>query len=142
MKGRYIAIVGALGGILSFAPACGSSPRSVTMASSADIPAAKGTIKAYGTDNDNTAVEVKVRHLAPPSRVAPGATTYVVWALPPGDQPPQNLGALRVDSDLTGKLETVTALRNFQVIVTAEPTATVTEPSGGELLSANVERPR
>jgi hypothetical protein len=118
---------------------CASAP-SVRMLGSADIPAAQGTVTATSAENNNTAIVVDVHHLAPPERVQPGATTYVVWARATGGDLYQNLGALRVDSDLHGRLRTVTPLRSFDVIVTAEQSPTVTTPANKRVLSATIER--
>jgi hypothetical protein len=125
----------------AMAAGCATTPSTqVAMSTSEDIPAARGMVTVTPTDNLNTRVEVQVEHLAPPGRVAPGATTYVVWARVPGEDRVQNLGALQVDRNLRGTLETVTPLRNFDVIITAETNATAAEPSK-ELLSVNVQRP-
>lgn len=102
------------------------------------IPAAQGEVKTAKAKNDNTTLTVTVQHLAPPGRVANGATTYVVWAQPDGTETPQNIGALKVDDKLNGSLMSVLAYDSFKVFITAEPTAQVTEPTGGELLAANV----
>lgn len=117
---------------------CGSSTPAVRMVSTADIPAAQGRVTASKTSNGNTALVVEVRHLALPERVQAGATTYVVWARAPGGIE-QNLGALRVDSDLRGTLRTVTPLRSFDVFITAEPSPTAMRPSNRTLLSASIE---
>jgi hypothetical protein len=120
--------------------ACGGEPPTVRMAVANGMPAAEGTVLATRADNDNTAVEVRVRHLASPEKIAPEATTYVVWARPSGAGSPQNLGALKVDKDLQGTLKTVTPLRTFDVFITAEPSPTVRQPSSAHLLTASIER--
>jgi len=129
----------ALGGALASA-SCASTPPSVRMVGSLDIPAAQGTVTATSADNNNTNIVVDVHHLAPPDRVQPGATTYVVWARGPGRDSYQNLGGLRVDSDLHGRLQTVTPMRSFDVIITAEASPMVTEPASKRVLSATIER--
>lgn len=118
---------------------CASVPP-VRMVGSMDNPAAQGTVTATSTDNNNTAVVVDVHHLASPERVQPGATTYVVWARDTGRDTYQNLGALRVDGELHGRLRTVTPLRSFDVLVTAEASPTVTTPASKSVLSATIER--
>jgi hypothetical protein len=121
--------------------ACASAPSpSVQMVGSVDIPAAQGTVTATSTENNNTSIVVDVRHLAAPERVQPSATTYVVWARAAGRDNYQNLGALRVNRDLHGRLQTVTPLRSFDVIVTAEESPTVTAPANKKVLSATIER--
>ena len=121
---------------------CRSVTPAVRMVASMDVPAAQGTVKATSTDNGNTALEIEVRHLALPERVQPGATTYVVWARAPGQDAFYNLGALRVDEDLRGTLKTVTPLRTFDVMITAEASPTAMTPSSRRLLSADIQRKR
>lgn len=115
------------------------------MSTSDRIPAAEGDLKTEVTDNNNTKVDLTVKHLAPPEKIASGATTYVVWTQPSvaGREPSsneqiQNLGALEIDQQLDGKLSAVTPLHNFQLFVTAEPSAVVTTPSGEHLLWTQV----
>jgi len=119
---------------------CASAPPSVRMVGSVENAAAQGTVTATSGENNNTAIVVDVRHLAPPERVQPGATTYVVWARAMGRDEYQNLGGMRVDSDLHGRLRTVTPLRSFDVIVTAEASSTATTPATKRVLSATIER--
>jgi hypothetical protein len=103
--------------------------------------AAKGEVKVKGEDNGNTRLSVNVEHLASPETVASNATTYVVWAKPSqGEGRAQNLGALVIDADRKGSLDTVTPLKNFEVIVTPEPSASATSPSHTPVFTGIVER--
>ena len=116
-----------------------SDRSTVAMTRSPQNPAADGSVATDHDDNGNTRVTVEVKHLAPPDRVASGATVYVVWAQPFDPQgPAQNLGALQVSDDLRGTLHAVTAMRAFDLIVTAEPSPAATQPSSASLLSARV----
>lgn len=102
-------------------------------------PAAEGRITTGNGRNGNLQLAIEVRHLAHPERVSPGATTYAVWVQPAGG-PPQNIGALRVDGDLTGRLETLTPLHEFDLFITTEADQTVAAPTGPRVLSAAVSR--
>lgn len=136
-KERCSAWLMLLGAATLFLAAC-AGPHALT--TSPAIPAAKGEIKVDDA-GPNTSIRVEVEHLAAPERVQPGATTYVVWAQQIGTgAQPQSLGALALNPDLTGRLETVTALRNFELYITAEPAPTVTAPSGDRLLWTTVSR--
>ncbi len=121
-------------------PACGGAPPPVRMAVAERMPATEGTVMATRGENDNTAIEVRVRHLASPEKIAAEATTYVVWARAEGNGAPQNLGALQVNKELQGTLRTVTPLRTFDLFITAEPSPTVKQPSTEHLLTASIER--
>src|SRR5947209_15906426 len=77
----------------------------VALRSSADIPAAQGRLIVKGSEGPNQIVEVQVEHMAPASRVKPGASGYVVWLQPDGAKEPINMGVLSVNKDLKGTLE-------------------------------------
>jgi hypothetical protein len=162
---------------LVFTAACstitGGGGTTVPLQSTGSLPAARGQIEHKITDNRNVELDINVKHLAEPSRVESGATTYVVWVEPmAGEQMPapqgqqgmeqgqqqtqnppgmpqagrpgmnaQNLGALRVNENLEGKLETVVPYRQFRVYITAEPSPSTTQPSGPTVLSATVVAP-
>lgn len=119
---------------------CASSSR-VRLVGGPQAPAAEGAVKLSTGPNANTRLNISVQHLAPPERVAAGATVYVVWARPiEQGAAPQNLGALQINGNLEGVLDTVTPLRNFELLVTAEQAAPVLQPTGAPILSAPVNR--
>jgi hypothetical protein len=118
-----------------------SGAPAVRMVSSESVPAATGTVRATRTDDGNTSLVVEVDHLALPERLQGGATTYVVWARAQDQGTLQNLGALRVDQDLHGRLTTITPLHTFDVLITAERSPTVMAPSNQRVLSASIETP-
>lgn len=110
------------------------------LSASSALPAAEGTLKCEKAANDNTAIDLKVKHLANPDRLTPPASVYVVWLKVDKDATPQNIGALEVDGDLSGRLKTVTALRRFELFVTGEATGQSPTPSGEPVLWANCSR--
>jgi len=173
----------------------GAKAKSFQLTAAAELPAAAGTVQLSKGENGNTGFSVQVKHLARPTRVTPGAVTYVVWVQPrasalamapmaptpnvgtaqptaqtnngqpgqpgtadaaapapgaapapapaatqasSGQPPPQNVGGLVVDKELTGRLNGQTAYREFDIFVTAEAEASVTQPSGMRLLWAQV----
>lgn len=97
----------------------------------------QGTVEARVGDNGNTEVEVRVKHLASPSHVAADASVYVVW-LKPRNATIQNIGALEVDDDLVGQLNTTTPHRSFTLTVTPEPSARMAEPSHEAVFSSEI----
>lgn len=104
------------------------------MNASPDIPAVEGHAKFGKAANENTSIDLTVEHLADPQKLTPPANTYVVWLRPNKDAAPQNIGALTVDKKLKGELNTVTALRAFDLFVTAEASGQVQSPTGQPLL--------
>jgi hypothetical protein len=129
---RYCGLVTVFG--VGLGLGCGTSK--VALTASPTVPAAQGEVRLKQGDNGNHVLKVKVRHLADPEKI--GAREYVVWASPPETSQPQNLGALRVDKDLDGTLETVTPWQRFDLFITAEPTATAAQPTGQRVLWASV----
>lgn len=106
---------------------------------STTVPAATGMVDIGRDGNGNTTVNLHVEHLARPGDLSPSHTAYVVWTEGP-DRPPQNIGELTVGGDLKADLKTVTALQNFQLVVTAENNPRATAPTGPVVLSANVHQ--
>jgi len=110
-----------------------------TMHTASGVPAAQGEVKATLGANGNTDVSIHVKHLALPSKVAPDATVYVVWirAIAATDQ---NVGALRLNSNLEGSLDTVTSHRSFRVSITPEQRSEVDQPTHDPVFTYDVER--
>jgi hypothetical protein len=143
--GRIAVLSGALA--LPFGAACSHMPWSsgsagTPMLASPRVPAAQGAVSIKDADNGNMKLEVSVKHMAPPERVATGASSYVVWLKPLAtgneNEVPQNLGALAVNKDQEGALNTVTSYRQFDIFVTAEPEAGSSAPTGEQLLSTTI----
>ncbi len=114
-------------------------PERVALEVTPGQPAAQGTVN-IGADNDgNRTVEVRVQHLSPPERAAPGARIYVVWLVPRSGGAPQNMGVLSLANDLSGSLTTTTSYRDFDVVVTAEENPGTTSPSARNVMHASVK---
>jgi hypothetical protein len=110
-----------------------------TMITSGESPAGEGTVEATKGDNDNTKLEVRVKHLPAPSKLADDASVYVVWIRPSNGEA-QNVGALQVDKDLVGKLETTTPHKRFTLTVTPEPSARMAAPTHKPVFRSEVSR--
>jgi hypothetical protein len=109
----------------------------IPLQSGKDVPAAEGAVNVTRGENGNTKLAISVAHLAPPEKVLAGTTTYIVWVRGVvGDQPAQNVGALKVNEDLSGTLDTVTPQTRFQVFITPEANSAASSPSGPTVLSA------
>jgi len=122
----------------------GSKPPTAALQASPKVPAAEGTVTVQEGDNGNYKVNLNVKHMAPPEKVATGASSYVVWLRPLAadqkGQTAQNMGALAVNKDLEGNLTTVTPYRQFDLFVTAEPVPNSTTPTGEQLLTTTVRK--
>lgn len=127
--------------IASFIGGCAGTQDNANIAVATTVPAAQGELKVRDADN-NTSIDLNVRHLAPPERLSPQASTYVVWVRPLADDSgrAQNIGALSVDRNLNGRLQTKTPLKQFELFVTAEPSTVAEAPTGERIMSAMVTR--
>jgi hypothetical protein len=133
-----------LAGALTFS-ACssmgfGAHETSWTMNSSKDVQAATGTVKVAKQKDGNTSVKVAVEHLAPPTTVFEGTSTYVVWVKPENGKA-MNVGVLKVGGDLKGELETSTAFKDFTVMVTAEHSSSALTPSPNSVMNTTITMP-
>jgi hypothetical protein len=115
-----------------------SSGKQYRMTASGNVPAAAGTVKAkIDKANGNTNLDIKVSHLANPSRLSPPANVYVVWVRPRGGDATRQ-GAIGLDKNLNGELKVVTTLKDFDLFITAEQSENVTVPSNVEILRTHV----
>lgn len=111
-----------------------------SMTASPTVPAAQGTVKFGKAANDNTSIDLEVKHLADPEKLTPAAQVYVVWIAAPDGAPAQNIGALTVDKNLTGRLKTVSPLHRFELFITGETSRTPEKPTGEKLLSTGYSK--
>lgn len=102
-------------------------------------PAAEGKIITDNDRNDNTGVQVQVKHMANPQSLTPPKQGYLVWVQPRG-KGPELLGSLRVNENLEGSLKATTPYTQFDVLVTAEDTLKPDAPSSAVILRGSVER--
>lgn len=121
--------------------ACGGGAQQVRLTAAPIVPAASGTLEVRQGEHGNSRLKLKIEHLAPPDKVAPGATAYVVWVKP--DVPnaePQNIGILTVDSSLKAELQTLTPFKSFELTVTPEASPRATQPSNAPVFRSAVQR--
>jgi hypothetical protein len=162
-EGRAIAVVAlTIGASALGCSLFGGGASSVQLQSGPQNPASQGEVKTKLTSDNNTEVKVTVKHLAPPDRLAQGATTYVVWARPaempaaredksatyPERQAASgrtengvyNLGGLKISKNLDGERDTVTPFHSFELFITPEPSSSVTTPNGERALWTTITK--
>ncbi len=110
-----------------------------SMTSGIGVPASEGTVQFTKGVNDNTKIVVRVKRLAPPSKVAANATVYVVW-IEPRNGVMQNVGAMILNKNLEGTLITTTPHRRFKVLVTPEPSGRGMLPTHEPVFTSEVDR--
>ena len=115
-----------------------SASKEYPMRASSSVPAAAGIVKVQrDKDSGNTKLDIRVWHLANPSRLTPSATNYIVWVRP-RDGAAVKQGAIRVDENQKGEVKLVTMAKDFEVIITAEQSENADVPSDFQVLRADV----
>ena len=114
------------------------SAKKFPLTAAASIPAARGQVDVGHDKNGNTKVEVKVEHLATPENLTPPRTAYVVW-FKERDAEPLNQGLLKPGKDLKATFRSVTPLKTFDVVITAESDPNTKSPAGSEIMRASVQ---
>ncbi|HEV2134964.1 MAG TPA: hypothetical protein VGR47_12070 [Terracidiphilus sp.] len=132
----YSFVLPAALGLMLFWP-FGDTAKKVSMTPGKEDPAAHGTVAVKTGHNGNTQVNITTDALAQPSALTPPENTYIVWLQPDG-QDARDIGSLRVDNKLHGKLNTTSPYRRFKVFITAEKQRGLTKPKGPTVLSADV----
>jgi hypothetical protein len=128
--------------LLSFIPlliVAASCRNKVRLTVAPTVPAATGEVKVGKDQNDNTTVDLSVKHLAPPERLNPPKRVYVVWIQPAG-QAAESRGQLMVNNKLEGGLKMVTPHRNFDLFVSAENEVNAPAPSDQVVMRTAISR--
>ncbi len=99
-------------------------------------PAADAMVKVRIDRNQNTLVELKLKHVAPAEMLWPPKSVYVVWAEDTEGGLIQ-LGQLRVNKRREASFKGTTALERFRVVITAEDEPRPEEPSQPHMLATD-----
>ena len=112
-----------------------NAARPFPLGSSPEIPAARGEVRLQTTRNGNVQIKLRVENPAPAGRIIPGAEVFVLWArgLAAGSEA-QNLGALKVDGNLNGRITAITPMPTFDLFITCEQSQTAIVPARLQLL--------
>ena len=89
---------------------------------------ATATARIKLTYDRNNNLQVQLTNVPDPSRLNPTYSRYVLWAATPDRQHVINIGQLRVDENKKAEIKTLTSLRSFILLVTAEPRGDVMVP--------------
>jgi hypothetical protein len=115
-----------------------ASAKKYPLTADKSVPAAQGQVDVGRDKNGNTKVELEVEHLAAPENLTPPRSAYVVWFQERGGEA-SNQGSLKPGKNLKGSFKSVTQMKSFDVIITAESDAGVKTPSGSEVMRAVVQ---
>lgn len=115
----------------------GCAGKKIHLTPATSVPAATAVADVSHDDNGNTVVDLKVKHLAKPENLSPAKAVYMVWVQPPGAAPIKK-GQLTVNDNLEAEFKTPTTYKSFEIFVTAEDSASVTRPTGQEVLRQQI----
>ena len=114
------------------------SAKKFPLTAAASVPAARGEVDVGRDKNGNTKVELKVEHMAAPENLTPPKAAYVVWFQERGAEP-LNQGVLKPGGNLKAIFRSVTPLKTFDVLVTAESDPNTKSPEGSEVMRTSVQ---
>ncbi|MEX0811373.1 MAG: hypothetical protein WD048_04085 [Chitinophagales bacterium] len=112
-----------------------SCAQQVNFQKSTHVPAAEVEMKIDRDKNGNYTIDLKVKNLAKPQNLTPGRKTYIVWNQ--GDYGSFNLGQLKLDDKLKGKLKASSVYKPNQIIITAENNPMATQPDNQVVLKSD-----
>lgn len=118
---------------------CGGGAWTYSVVGSQRDPGAAGTIQVERIEGGNRLVTVSLRHMTPPERLGTGLTTFVMWFR---DARGQSTKASLLGYDRgsrTARATATTPLATFAVIVTAERSGEVVDPSENVIFNERVQ---
>jgi len=118
-----------------------SCSKKMMFSSSSVVPAAAGSVKIKSDKNKNHSIDISITNLAPPSKLTPPQSTYVVWMVTENNGA-KNIGQLKSSSSMFSKafkatLKTVTAFNPTSFFITAENDGDIQYPGSTLVLTTN-----
>jgi hypothetical protein len=97
--------------------------------------AAQAKIRVKVNKTENREVDITIEHLAPPTRLPGGYSSYAVWFRVPGHGVTK-AGVLKYnEKKRRGKLEATTPHEKFEVLITLEPNSGSQVPSNAVIVN-------
>lgn len=115
-----------------------ASAKKYPLTADKSVPGARGEVDVGRDKNGNTKIEMEVEHLAAPESLTPPRSAYVVWFQERGSEP-LNQGALKPNKNLKANFKSITPLKSFDVIVSAESDPNAKSLTGSEVLRTSVQ---
>ncbi|MBM3307599.1 MAG: hypothetical protein FJY74_04685 [Candidatus Eisenbacteria bacterium] len=107
--------------------------KKVAVSISSTVPAAQAEIKTSKDKNENSVVDLKVKYLAPPDRLTPPRSVYVV-RVEAQDRVTVNVGRLKLSDKLEGGIRVTTPYKSFRIVVSAEDDALARSPGSHRVI--------
>jgi hypothetical protein len=118
--------------VIAFIFSLSSCAKKIYFSNSSVEPAAQGSVKMTKDRNENYSLNINIMNLAPPERMQPASSVYLVWMDTEGNGT-KNLGKIMsggnmLSKTLKGSLNSVTRFKPTRVYITAETDPGVTTP--------------
>lgn len=120
--------------LFSIAASAGEIP----LVANSMVPAATGKLSYEHDRNGNIKIAIQTKNLAAPDQLTPAKNAYVVW-IEPRDKQPERAGVLMINNKLQGSFRTTTPYKTFDVVITAEDSPTVSEPTGPDIMHGAIQ---
>ena len=114
----------------------GCAVQKVAFQASPMQPAADAMVKVRIDRNQNTLIQLKLKHVAPAEKLWPPKSFYVVWAEDTKGGIFQ-LGQLRVNQKRKASFNGTTVLERFRIVITAEDEPRPEGPSQPHMLATD-----
>ncbi len=101
-------------------------------------PGADAHVQIENIEGGNHLITITVRNLTPPDRLGTGNTAFVVWVRQDGGQTSLASRLEYQQDQRTGRATATTPAGHFTLLITAERTAQVTQPSDFVVFQQNV----
>ncbi|MBA2744744.1 MAG: hypothetical protein H0U44_00830 [Flavisolibacter sp.] len=118
-----------------------SCARKINFVASPIVPSAEGRVKVKKDNNNNYSVDLEVKHLADPSKLAQPHSIYMVW-MDTESNGVQKLGQLNTSSGLLNStmkasMETSTPYKPVRIFITGENGADLPFPGNYVVLTTS-----
>lgn len=140
IKTRLVALLGVSLLALGASVACSGTLKYAATGDGSAVGADAQIVAVPDKKSGLTRLDITVENLAPPARLLPGASDFVVWARASADTPWVRLGALLYkEKPRTGELADVSVpLTRFELVISVEKGRTPASPSKEIVFSQQV----
>lgn len=117
---------------------CGGGSHTYDVRGTQRDPGADAHVQVENIEGGNHLITITVRNLTPPDRLGEGNTLFVVWVRQEGGQA-SLVSRLEYQQDQrTGRATATTPSSRFQLLITAERNAQVSQPSDFAVFQQNI----
>jgi hypothetical protein len=117
---------------------CGGGSHSYDVRGTQRDPGADAHVQVENIEGGNHLITITVRNLTPPDRLGSGNTAFVVWIRQEGGATSMVSGLAYQPDQRTGRATATTPAAHFTLLITAERSTQVTQPSDFVVFQQNI----